>query len=49
MLIKGGLVVDPSRHLEEHRDLLVDKGKIVALEPPGQIPDHGRRIISAPP
>jgi dihydroorotase len=48
LLIKGGLVVDPSRHLEEPRDLLVDKGKIVALEPPGQIPDQGRQIISAP-
>ncbi len=47
-LIKGGLVVDPSRHLEEPLDLLVDKGKIVAVEPPGQIPDNGRRIISAP-
>ncbi len=48
LLIKGGLVVDPSRRLEEPLDLLVDKGKIVALEPPGQIPDRGRRIISAP-
>ncbi|MEW6657174.1 MAG: dihydroorotase [Thermodesulfobacteriota bacterium] len=48
LLIKGGLVVDPSRHLEEPRDLLLDKGKIVAVEPPGQIPDNGRRIISAP-
>ncbi len=48
LLIKGGLVVDPSRHLEEPLDLLVDKGKIVAVEPPGQIPDNGRRIISAP-
>jgi dihydroorotase len=48
LLIKGGLVVDPSRHLEEPRDLLVDKGKIVALEPPGQIPDRGRQVISAP-
>lgn len=48
LLIKGGLVVDPSRHLEEPLDLLVDKGKIVAVEPPGKIPDNGRRIISAP-
>ncbi len=48
LLIKGGLVVDPSRHLEEPLDLLVDKGKIVAVEPPGQIPENGRRIISAP-
>ncbi len=48
LLIKGGLVVDPSQRLEELRDLLVDKGKIVAVEPPGQIPDEGRQIISAP-
>jgi dihydroorotase len=48
LLIKDGLVVDPSRHLEEPLDLLVDQGKIVALEPPGQIPHDGRRVISAP-
>ncbi|MBI4795625.1 MAG: dihydroorotase [Deltaproteobacteria bacterium] len=48
LLIKGGLVVDPSRHLEDPLDLLVERGKIVALEPPGQIPDAGRRVISAP-
>jgi dihydroorotase len=48
LLIKGGLVVDPSQLLEEPRDLLLEKGKIMALEPPGQIPDEGRQIISAP-
>ena len=47
LLIKGGLVVDPSRRLEEPRDLLVEGGKIVALEPPGSIPAKGRRVISA--
>ena len=47
LLIKGGLVVDPSRHLEDHLDLLVEKGKIAALEAPGQIPEEGRRVISA--
>ena len=47
LLIKGGLVVDPSRHLEDPLDLLVEGGKIVALEPPGRIPDAGRRVISA--
>ncbi|MFZ5451520.1 MAG: dihydroorotase [Thermodesulfobacteriota bacterium] len=47
LLIKGGLVVDPSQHLEDPRDLLVEGGKIVALEPPGQIPEEGRRVISA--
>lgn len=48
LLIKGGLVVDPSRHLEDPLDLLVERGKIVALEPPGQIPEEGRQVISAP-
>jgi len=47
LLIKGGLVVDPSQGLEERRDLLVERGKIVALEPPGRISDNGRRVISA--
>lgn len=47
LLIKGGLVVDPSQHLEDPLDLLVEQGKIVALEPPGQIPEEGRKVISA--
>jgi len=47
LLIKGGLVVDPSQHLEDPLDLLVERGKIVALEPPGRIPAEGRRVISA--
>ena len=46
LLIKGGLVVDPSRHLEEPLDLLVEQGKVAALEAPGKIPETGRRIIS---
>ncbi|OGP72094.1 MAG: dihydroorotase [Deltaproteobacteria bacterium RBG_13_58_19] len=47
LLIQGGLVVDPGQDLEEPRDLLIEEGKIVALEPPGQIPPEGRRVISA--
>jgi len=47
LLIKGALVVDPSRHLEEPLDLLVEKGKIAALESPGSIPEAGRRVIAA--
>jgi dihydroorotase len=47
LLIKGGLVVDPSRRLEEPLDLLVEKGKIAALLPPGEITGEGRRVISA--
>jgi dihydroorotase len=47
LLIKGGLVVDPSQNLEAPMDLLVERGKMAALEPPGRIPDPGRRVISA--
>jgi len=47
LLIKGALVVDPSTHLEDPLDLLVEKGKIAALEPPGKIPEEGRRVIPA--
>ena len=47
MLIAGGLVVDPALGLEEVRDLLVEDGRIVALEPPGAIPAEGREVIDA--
>lgn len=47
LLIKGGLVVDPARNLEEVRDVLVEGGKIAALEPPGAIAPEGRRVIAA--
>jgi dihydroorotase len=47
LLIKGGLVVDPAHNLEESRDLLVEEGKIAALEHPGTIPPEGRRVIAA--
>ncbi len=47
LLITGGLVVDPARNLEEVRDVLIDRRKIVALEPPGHIPPEGRELIDA--
>jgi dihydroorotase len=47
MLIKGALVVDPAQALEAPRDLLIEKGKIAAVEPPGTIPGEGRRVIEA--
>src|SRR5574340_777190 len=47
MLIKGGLVVDPAQDLEAPRDLLIEDGKVAALEPPGVIPVEGRRVIEA--
>ncbi len=47
LLIRGGLVVDPALKLEETRDLLIEQGTIVALEPPGQIAPEGRQVIEA--
>ncbi len=47
LLISGGLVVDPARDLYESLDLLVEGGKIKALEPVGAIPAKGRRVIAA--
>ncbi len=47
LLIRGGLVVDPALKLEETRDLLIEQGTIVALEPPGQIAPEGRQVLEA--
>jgi len=37
VLIKNGRVIDPTNSLDEPKDLLIDKGKIKALESPGKI------------
>ena len=47
MLIRGALVVDPAQDLGASRDLLIEKGKIAAVEPPGTIPGEDRRVIEA--
>jgi dihydroorotase len=47
LLITGGTVVDPAQGLEEVWDLLIEDGKIAALEPPGTIPGEGRRVVDA--
>jgi len=47
LLIVGGVVVDPSQDLEEPRDLLLEDGRVAALEPVGVIPREGRRVIDA--
>jgi dihydroorotase len=47
LLIRGGLVVDPALKLEETRDLLIEQGTIVALDPPGQIAPEGHQVIEA--
>jgi len=47
MLIKGALVVDPAQGLEAPMDLLIEDGKISALEPPGKISPEGHEVIDA--
>jgi len=47
LLIAGGLVVDPAQNLAAPRDLLIEGGKIAALEAPGTIPGNGRQVIAA--
>ncbi|MFZ5449610.1 MAG: dihydroorotase [Thermodesulfobacteriota bacterium] len=47
LLIRGGLVVDPAQALSAQRDLLIEDGKVAALEPPEIIPSGGRRVIDA--
>jgi dihydroorotase len=47
LLIAGGLVIDPAQALAAPRDVLIEGGKIVALDAPGVIPAEGRRVIDA--
>jgi dihydroorotase len=37
IIIKNGRVIDPANSLDEPKDLLIDKGRIKALESPGSI------------
>jgi len=37
LVIKNGRVIDPANSLDEPKDLLIDKGRIKALESPGSI------------
>ena len=48
MLIKGALVVDPAQGLEAPMDLLIEGGKVAAVETPGTIPIEGRRVHRGP-
>ncbi|MEJ2670957.1 MAG: dihydroorotase [Deltaproteobacteria bacterium] len=47
LLITGGLLVDPSQGLEASRDLLIEQGKVAALEPAGTIAQDRHRVIDA--
>jgi len=48
ILIKGARVIDPG-HLDDIRDVLISKGRIEALQPPGTLedPGDGVRIVEA--
>ncbi len=48
LLIRGGKIIDPSQKLDEKKDLLIEDGKIKAIEKPGKIPVSSvRKIIEA--
>jgi dihydroorotase len=47
LLVKGGRVVDPAQDLDAPKDLLIEEGKVAALDPPGTISADGRRVIDA--
>ncbi|MBI3014836.1 MAG: dihydroorotase [Candidatus Tectomicrobia bacterium] len=51
LLIRGGHVLDPSRGIDAEMDLLIEKGRIAALGPPGTLlaeeilAAHGRCVV----
>jgi dihydroorotase len=48
ILIKGGRIIDPSQDRDGPGDLLIEDGKISALDAPGKIPAaKARRVIDA--
>ncbi len=48
LLIRGGRVIDPAQRLDALMDLLIEDGKVAALDKPGAIPaSRARRLIDA--
>ena len=47
ILVVGGRVIDPAQGRDETADLLVEDGRIVAIDKPGAIPADGARQIDA--
>lgn len=48
VLIRGGKILDPSQNQDSDGDLLIENGKIVALDKPGKIPvAKARKIFDA--
>jgi len=48
ILIQGGKIIDPSQKMNQDADLLIENGKVFAIEKPGQIPiEAGMQVIDA--
>lgn len=48
VLIRGGRIIDPSQRFDSLADLLIEDGKIAAIEKPGQIPaERAGRVFDA--
>ncbi|MGZ3700102.1 MAG: amidohydrolase family protein, partial [Bdellovibrionota bacterium] len=48
LLIQGGRVIDPSQGIDKPADLLIENGKVAAIDDPGKIPSsRAKRVISA--
>lgn len=48
LLIRGGRIIDPSQQLDHDGDLLIEEGKISAIDLPGRIPENrARQVIDA--
>jgi dihydroorotase len=47
LLIKNGLVIDPAQNIEARKDLLIEGGKVAAIEPSGTIAADSRRVVDA--
>ena len=48
ILIRGGRVIDPSQNLDSEQDILIEDGKIAAIDKPGAIPaSRASKVIEA--
>lgn len=45
LIVKNGIVIDPSQDINDHRDIAISQGKIAAIET--RIPSQARKIIDA--
>ena len=45
LLLKGGLLLDPTQNLEERRDLLIEDGRLAVLGAPGSVPGEAHQVV----